>query len=361
MKGFILLVLSVFGPVTAATFDELKAQAAAVRESGNVPQAIELYRQALQLNPSWGEGWWYLGTLYYDSDQYAGGQDAFEHFVKLAEKAAPGWAFLGLCEFETGQYDGALDHIQRGLTLGTGLQPETAEVLRFHAALLLTRQGLFDRALPLYMPFARRGSKDPALIAGMGLTALRRAMLPNDIPADQMDLVTTAGKTAAFWAAGDTADTESGFRTLLSKYPNAPSLHYFVGSYLLGSHPEQAMAEFRRELAVNPRSADAAAMMALLMVRAGDEPAAAPYAQKAAEDGPSTPMAQYVYGLILTHAGDGRGIQHLEAAENLDPGNFEYHMALAGAYSRFGRHDQARRERRESIALARESDPRAQK
>jgi tetratricopeptide (TPR) repeat protein len=360
MRVFVLLVVFVCN-VTAATFEELKAQAGAARESGNLSQAIATYQQALQLNPSWPEGWWYLGTLFYDSDQYGGGLEAFAHFVKLEENAAPGWAFLGLCEFETGRYDQALEHIRRGLTLGTGLQPETAEVLRFHEALLLTRQGLFDQALPRYMPFARRGAKDPALIAGMGLTALHRSMLPKEVPADQQDLVTAAGQTAVFWAAGDTANTEAGFRTLLAKYPNEPSIHYLVGSYLLGAHPEQATAEFRRELAVNPRSADAGAMLALLMVRAGDEPAALPYAQKAAQDGPATPMARYVYGLILTHAGDWRGVQHLEAAEHLDPGNFEYHMALAGAYSRFGRNDDAQRERRESIALARESDPRVRK
>jgi tetratricopeptide (TPR) repeat protein len=360
MRVLFLLVVSVCN-VTGATFEELKAQAAAARESGNLPQAIATYQQALQLNPSWPEGWWYLATLFYDSDQYGGGYEAFAHFVKLEENSAPGWAFLGLCEFETGKYDQAFDHIRRGLTLGTGLQPETADVLRFHEALLLTRQGLFDQALPLYMPFARRGSKDPALIMGLGLTALHRSMLPKEVPPEQRELVAEAGKTAGFWAAGNTADTEAGFRALLAKYPNEPSIHYFVGSYLLGAHPEQAMGEFRRELAVNPRSADAGAMLALLMVRAGDEPAALPYAQKAAADGPATPMARYVYGLILTHAGDWRGVQHLEVAERLDPGNFEYHMALAGAYSRFGRNDDAQRERRESIALARESDPRGRK
>ncbi|MGA2594057.1 MAG: tetratricopeptide repeat protein [Bryobacteraceae bacterium] len=365
MRVLAPLIVSVFSllgaPVTAATFEELKAQAEAVRQSGNLPQAIAIYQQALLLNSSWAEGWWYLGTLFYDSDQFADGEDAFAHFVKLEERAAPGWAFLGLCEFETGRYDESLRHIRHGLTLATGLQPETEDVLHFHEALLLTRLGLFDRALPLYMPFARRGTKDPALIAALGLTALRRAMLPKDVPANQQDLVMTAGKTAASWAAGDTANTEAGFRALFAGFPNAPSVHYFLGSYLLGSHPDQALAEFRRELAVNPRSADAGAMVALLIMRAGDESAALPYAQKAAEDGPSTPTARYVYGLLLTHAGDSRGIQHLEAAENLDPGNFEYHMALASAYSRFGRHDDARRERRESIALARESDPRVQK
>jgi Flp pilus assembly protein TadD len=91
-------------------------------------------------------------------------------------------------------------------------------------------------------------------------------------------------------------------------------------------------------------------------VQAGDESAALPWAQKAAEDGPLVPIARYTYGLILAHAGDMRAIEQLEAAGKLDPANLEYHTALAGAYAKFGRRDNARRERLRSIALARQGD-----
>ena len=69
------------------------------------------------------------------------------------------------------------------------------------------------------------------------------------------------------------------------------------------------------------------------------------------------PMAQYTYGLTIAAGGDlATAIERLETAERLDPANIEYHMALAGVYSKAGRHDDARRERRTSIALAREND-----
>ena len=48
----------------------------------------------------------------------------------------------------------------------------------------------------------------------------------------------------------------------------------------------------------------------------------------------------------------------LEIAEGIDPYNFEYHVALAHVYARSGRNEEARRERKISIQLARESDPR---
>ena len=163
----------------AATFDELARQAAAAREADQVPQAIDLYRRALHLKPDWSEGWFYLGTLYYDSDRYADAQPAFAQFLKLADKPA-GWAFLGLCEFETGAYTLAQEHLQKALD--GGLAPEIEPVVRFHQTLLLTRSGLFDRAWHGYKAAVSRGIHDPALIAGLGLNSLSRPMLPSETP-----------------------------------------------------------------------------------------------------------------------------------------------------------------------------------
>jgi Flp pilus assembly protein TadD len=157
---------------------------------------------------------------------------------------------------------------------------------------------------------------------------------------------------------GDPTRTAPAFQALIKTYPTEPGVHALYASYLLSSRPaEEAMVELRRELEVSPKSADARAMIALLMVRAGAQSAALPYAKQAAEDGPTSPMAQYTYGLILASTGDLReAIARLETAEKLDPAGIEYHIGLAGAYSKAGRHAEARRERQTSIAIARESD-----
>jgi tetratricopeptide (TPR) repeat protein len=356
MKVLALVFVSLIAH--AATFEELAAQATAAREANRTAQAAELYREALKLKPAWKEGWWFLGTISYDGDQYKTGAHAFAEFVKLDDKAAAGWAFLGLCEFETGEYDRALQHTRRGLEVGTGLEPPVEQVLRFHEALLLTRSGLFDQAMPKFMMFVRRGVQNATLIAGVGLTALRRPLLPKEIPASQQALITAAGQTASFWMTGDTTRTAPAFQALIKTYPSEPGVHALYASYLLSSRPaEEAMTELKRELEVNPRCADARAMIALLMVRAGASSAALPYARQAAEDGPTSPMAQYTYGLILASTGDlNQAIEHLQTAERLDPASVEYHMGLAGAYSKAGRHEDALRERRTSIAMARESD-----
>lgn len=353
-----LIVISVVFSLKAATFDELAAQATAAREANNVVKAMELYRQALQLRPAWTEGWWFLGTLSYDSDHYESGVRAFAEFVKLDEKTAMGWGFLGLCEFETGKREQALEHIRRALGLGTPIDPAIEQVLRFHEVLLLVRLGLFDQAMPRFTPFVRKGIKNQTFLAALGLTALRRALLPNEIPTGERALVAAAGEAAYAWIAGDAVKTVPAFEDLLHHFPKEPGVHYFYATYLLSFRPaEEALAEFKQELAVNAGSADARATIALLLVRSGASTAALPLARRAAQDGPTCPMAQYAYGLLLTQSGDfPQAIEHLEAAERLDPASVEYHMGLAGAYSRAGRHEDARRERQTSIALAKESD-----
>ncbi len=341
----------------AATFAELARQAAAARDADQVPQAIDLYRQALQLDPKWSQGWFYLGTLYYDSDRYADAQPAFVQFVKLSDKAA-GWAFLGLCEFETGSYTPAREHLEKALR--GGVSPEIEPAVRFHQALLLTRLGLFAQAAHGYQTLVRRGIHDPTFITGLGLNSLNKAMLPNQIPPDQRDFITAVGDTARVWmseadsAAGEHTRTAAAFHALLAAYPAAPGVHCFYATYLLTAQPDAAQQELRRELEVDPHAIEARAMLAVLLLQAGQTAEAFADAKLAAEDGPASPLAQYAYGLTLADPADAAA--HLEIAEGIDPFNFEYHVALAHVYARSGRNEEARRERKISIQLARQSD-----
>jgi tetratricopeptide (TPR) repeat protein len=337
----------------AATFDELAAQAAAARRGNHIPEAIEFYRQAVQLRASWVEGWWFLGTLSYATYQYAGCEAAFDEFVKLDDKRALAWSLLGLCEFETGKYDPALDHLRQGLAAGKDLAPEVEAGVRFHYGLLLSRAGIFDRGKRELERYARGGAHEPMLIAGLGLNALHQPLLPNEVPAERLDMVVKAGTATRFWILGENDQAEAGFQELVNQYPAAAGVHYLYGTYLSHTRPQEAMAELRRELELNPANADAGATLALLLVRANDLSGALPYARKAATDQPADALAEYAYGEVLLGTGDPRpAIARLEAAERLDPAALEYHTALAGAYSRAGRLEDARRERRVSMDMA---------
>ena len=52
------------------------------------------------MQPSWIEGHWYFGTIFYDADWHRECRDAFAVVVRLEPEHGAAWAFRGLCEFK---------------------------------------------------------------------------------------------------------------------------------------------------------------------------------------------------------------------------------------------------------------------
>jgi tetratricopeptide (TPR) repeat protein len=355
MNRLMILALLLSSAALSQTFEDLSARATAARELNNIPQAVELYRQALKVNAQWQEGWWFLGTLLYDGDQYAAGRAAFQHFVDLNATAAPGWAFLGLCEFETGEYSKSLADIQRALSLGADKEAQLAPVLIYHLALLETQKGDFEAALQTYAGIVRgtqNAMPNEPMLLSIGLAALRSPQLPTQVEPSQKDLFLCAGKAAYLVFASDYSQADATFADLLRRYPHSPNVHYMHAIYLMARDPEAAFQEFQRELEVAPRNTAADAMLAFGSLTRGDAAEALPYALKAAQSKDSNAFGQYLYGRALVETGEiQRGLTYLKQAEQADGENADVHVTLAAAYSRAGQPAQARRERQLAMQL----------
>jgi predicted Zn-dependent protease len=77
-----------------------------------------------------------------------------------------------------------------------------------------------------------------------------------------------------------------------------------------------------------------------------DFPTALAYAEKAKSAMPASSAAQLVLGRALVETGDLKdGLGMLEKELQVGPDNLEIHYALARAYSKSGRKEDARRER----------------
>ena len=360
MSSVWLLCLVCVGLWAADDFDSLAARATAAREAGNAAEAAALYRQALEIKPAWAEGWWYLGMAAYDADAYPACREAFGKFLQLEPTSAPAAALLGLCEYETGAYREALGHLSDARAAAGGLPSEVEQVARFHHGLLLTAVGRFDDATRVLKPLIPKAAGNAALTTAIGLDALQLPLLPKDVPETLRQAIDAASDTAALWVSGDAAKTAAAFGDLLARFPSAAGVHAFYATYLLaGARPEDAIRELHSEIDLNPHNARARALLALVLEKLGNLAEALPLAAKAAADGPDLPRAQYACGLLLLDTGEtAKAIPLLEAAERADPGQLEFHTAIARAYSKAGRHEDARRERRASIDLARSPDAR---
>jgi len=345
-----ILVNVVFPPTASAQepsgFDELVSQASAAREQNNLPQAIDLYKQAVALNPKWPDGWWFLGSLQYATDAYAPARDALTHYIEINPNAGPAIALRGLCEFETGEYVQSLQDIQRGLALGAANRPRNAGILQYHEALLLTRNGKFGDALQEYGLLSKTSASNPDLFEGVGLAGLRTALLPKEVEASRHELFVMAGDAAFHFMAGDEKAAQQKFQDLFQRFPTAANTHYLYGYLLFPKDPDQAVTEFKRELEIAPSNAAASLMLAWNSLIRNNPSEALVYAQKVVAEEPAFPGAQLVLGRSLVETGDAQaGLAHLGKALQLEPQNLEAHIALAKAYSELGRKQDARRER----------------
>jgi tetratricopeptide (TPR) repeat protein len=177
-------------PATAQRFE----QAAQAREQGNAGEAERLYREGVRLHPDWGEGWWYLGRLFYDRNSYEECRGAFLRFTEIEPKVGSGWAALGLCEYGIKSYDSSRAHLERGRSLGLEGNPQLQAIALYHAALLLTQSGEFEAALGILMRLAAKGRETPSLVEAAGMAGLRKALPPSELPPTERELVLQAGR-----------------------------------------------------------------------------------------------------------------------------------------------------------------------
>ena len=342
----ILFLLAAASAQTQSQPSALAAQADAARRTGDIPRAIDLYTQALRDNPSWPDGWWYLGQMHYAANDYAQAVDAFTHYLDLAPNAGPATALRGLCEFEIGQYDESLRDIQRALALGAADDTRNAQILHYHQTLLLTRLGRFEEALTAAKTFAKQHLSNPDLDVALGLAALRIPQLPANLGDAQREECAMAGHAVYLLQSGDMPAADDALQQFFARYPNTANVHYTWGYLLYPTDQDAAIGEFRREVAVDPQNSVAHSMLAWALLMDDDPAAALPEARQAAAEAPALPLAQLSLGRALLETGDVKGsLPVLEAALRVDPANLEVHLALARAYSESGREEDARRER----------------
>lgn len=356
---FLLFVVAPSANLSAqnpSTFDELAADAAAAGDVNDVPRAIELYQKALQLRPEWADGWMSLGALEYGSGAFAAATDSLSRVLALNPGSGQALALRGLSEFETGNYPASLADIRKGLAAGAADDAPHEQILRYHEAMLLTRLGNFEEALKTYSVFAERNLSSPELLVASGLAGLRIPLLPKEVSADQRELLIAAGEAIFKFKQGDDAAAEDAFKDLFEHYPTARNLHFLYGELLQPSSPEAAIPQFKKELEIAPDNTNATIMLAwsLLLQNRPDE--ALPYAKRIAQTQPERAGTQLILGRALLDTGNlSAGIEHLEHGLKLEPDNLELHIALAKAYSKSGRDQDARRERALCLKMANDS------
>ena len=299
---------------TQENFQTLAEVATTAREAGKPDQAIEDYTRAVTLRPDWAEGWWYLGTMQYDRDHYSEAIPPLQKLVQLSPDLGSGWSFLGLSEFETKDYAKALADLERAQILSNGDDPELARVSAYHLALLLNRNGEFERATALLLSASAQSQASPQIKSALGMALLRIPLLPGEVDPSH---------DALMQAAGEAAQSKSldALRALVDEHPKTPSLHYAYGLALAAAgQTKDALTAQRQEALISPESPLPRIQIATLELSLGESQQALRAAQEAASLAPDSSSAHQALAKALESAGKHQQAeQEARIAASLSP------------------------------------------
>ncbi len=119
---------------SSANFDDLAKRAVAERDAGNTDAALRNYQGALQLRPTWEEGWWDLSLIFFSNARYSEAIGSLKRVVDLKPGFGTAWAMLGLSEYEARNYKNALIHLAKAQELGIQGSPEAIRIAQYHLA-----------------------------------------------------------------------------------------------------------------------------------------------------------------------------------------------------------------------------------
>lgn len=343
---------------TPAVIEAAGQQAAAARQANRIDDAVAIYERTLARNPNWTDGWWGLGTIFYEKDRYPACRDAMQQLIALDANAGPGWIMLGLCEYGNKAYDRSLAALRRAAEFRlTGKDSLSATAL-YHLAVLLASYGEFEQSQGYFVTLAQESNPDSQTIFAAGIAALRRPLMPEKLPAEERELTYLAGKAFLDAAARDKAAAQAEFEALAEKYPAAPGVHYLLGTYLISIGEERGAEELKKEVEISPRHVPARVQLALEYLKRGNTDAALPFARDSVQLAPDSRAAQVAYGRVLLGKQNfTEAATHFEQARELDPGDPQTRFLLFTTYAKLGRKADAQREQAEFKRLRAESTP----
>jgi tetratricopeptide (TPR) repeat protein len=340
-------------PMKESRFNQLKKEADQARKDQRNAEACRIYEQLVKLKPGWAEGWWYLGSLYYQQRQFVAASVSLEKFTALEPENGQGWGLRGIAEYYSREYKAALQHLTQARELGLGDNLELARNVRFHQALLLNRSRHFEEAMAILSGFGVEHLESAAVLDALGAAALRVAEPVDQLPAPKQEMVRLFGK-ATFLAAEQKLDESLKlFEELEIRYRGQPNVAFVFGlALLVEKQYEKAMEYFNLELARDPNHIPSLLRLAFRMLEINQLDSCASYALKIIELEPEDYAGYYLMGRIQLYQREyPQAITSLEKSASLAPELAAIQYALYEAYHRVGRQEDSRKARTRFLEL----------
>ncbi len=340
-----------------SAFDNLSKQAATLRDAGKLDEAMAAYEKALKLRPAWDEGWWNLGSIAYDADKFPECSASFQRLTALKPDLGAAWIMLGICEYGLKNYTATRGALLRAEQLHFEAPPELAKAARMHLALVLTKTGVYEKAIVVLTELTRMDRLTPQISVAAGIAGLRKPWLPAEVPEADREMVSKVGDAMGAAMELDPKSATSKFEELIAAYPAQADIHFRFGAFLMQQAPERGVGEIKKALELSPAHIPALVGLAAIYLKNGDAATSAQFAERAVQADPGDFATHVAMGRALLESGDAvRAADQLAVAVKLAPDSADAHFSLASAYARLGRKEDARHEQEEFRRLRKQID-----
>jgi tetratricopeptide (TPR) repeat protein len=326
----------------------LLRKAIAEHERGNLPRAIETYRQALEIRPQ-------LTRARVNLSAALAATGRLDEAIAVLENAPA--KDRGLAEVRLNLALGyhRKNELVRAIAELETLRRDSPTDLRVVNLLgdCYLRTGAAAKALAVVEPAAKAHPENVDLAYQYGMVLVRaghpdRSLDPLEFAArsaNSADAYLMAGANAL--EIGQMQRGKADLENAVRLNPKIPGVWSWVGlARDRVSDEDGAKEAYKKALEVDARDFEANLHLGAILYRERDLEEAKPYLEKAFELNPSSPLALYAIALVRAATNEiDRAIKDLETLVNTSPDWVEPHVKLASLYFRLNRNEDGRRER----------------
>lgn len=341
-----LALFALLGPLRAQSdrIDVLHSEASSAEARGDLPTAIEKYREILKLDPSIGPAYNNLGALYFKQGQFHDAAEILRKGLKIDPGMSSASALLGLSLFQMGEYAKARPHLEAAVKAHPN--DNNAEFLLVND---LTKLGDFESAVLHLQRLSKRNPKNAHVLYLLG----RVYMQLSEQALGKLNKV-DPNSPWAHEISAELMESMKNYDGAIVEYkkaveiaPHEPGMHYKLGDlYWSLSQWDNATKEFEEEQAIDPRNCRVEWKLGDILLQRSVEPEKAlARIDKALGACPNLTGARADRGrLLLRLHREREAIPDLLAAEKANPDEPKNHFLLAQAYRATGQTEEARTE-----------------
>jgi len=318
------------------------------------PEAADAWRKFLELEPEHAGAQANLGAVLARLGQYDEAVKSYDNALRLNPQLTPALFNLGVAHYRAGQFVKAAETLNRYLAA----EPETWQA-RQMLGLALVELGRDEEAAPLLEAALKANPQDVSLLFGLGLVYLRLNRPEVKTMMDRL-AATASGAPFAHLLKGQNYLADSDYQhagealeVAAKLSDDLPRLHFSLGvAYLRTGRNQEAIRAFERELKQLPRDYWTLYYLAFLHEAEGRLDAALEKARLALTLQPRSAEAGALLGKTLLKQGKAaEAVPPLEIAVAQNPNDSNLRFQLARAYQQSGRRQDAAREFAEAQRL----------